>query len=360
MRTSIAYAILFSTMLILPNYMWAAAQQDQVQPCVPSPMPGGETLPSKTSLTVEVCSTYSYKAQDGTTVVLGEIQNNNDFPITNAKVGVSFEDLNNNVLEYKTGTTLLQVVQPGSRAPFSISSSKPDPSITQVSVNLAGFTSASTKGQLLYLSPGQLQVSDKLTLSGMIKNDGTAGATHIRIYLVAYDAFQRVVSVGSSVISDIGAGNSANFTVDSMSNSRAKSYVVVAESDNYQSKPVPVSKIFASLPVVISNTVVSSPSGNSYSTIPVYAPVKISSKLNYISDKLPQPYVYYVQIKQFDGKVAFIGKSEGVFITSGDENQSISWTPTTAGSFFIETYVWDSDKVPLASAGTTINIVLVK
>src|SRR2546425_7508477 len=140
---------------------------------VTSNLAWGQNLPSNTSLTVEVLSSYSYKADDGTTVVLGEVQNNNNFPITDVKVGILFSNDNDNTIEYKTGTTLLHVVSAGSKAPFSISSSNADPSITQVSVKMAGFISSSTRDQVLDISPGLLQVSEKLIFSGSIKNNGT-------------------------------------------------------------------------------------------------------------------------------------------------------------------------------------------
>ncbi len=357
-------AILSSLLIIVllsTDVALAPAQGSVQQPCIPPPAPGGENLPSPSSIKVLVCSSYSYKAPDGTTTVLGEIQNNNDFPITAAKVGVTFEDVNNNVLEYKTGTTLLQVIEPNSMAPFSISSTKADPSITQVSVNLAGFTSASSRDQVLEISPGPLQVSDNLILQGTIKNGGKLTSTNTRLYLISYDAFQRVVAIGTVTVSDIGAGSTENFTLTSMPSSRAKTFQIIAESDNYQSLPTDVSNIVASLPVMISSINVTNPSGSTYSAIPVDAPVKVSSDLRYLLNN-PQSYVYYVQIKKFGGQVAFIGNATGVFLGGKDSEhiESVSWTPSQAGSYYIETYVWDSNGVPISSAGTRISIALVK
>lgn len=355
---------IFSVLLIITLFSTDAAwiaDGDMQQPCQPTAAPGGENLPQPSSIQVFICSSYSYKAPDGTTVVLGEVQNNMDTPITAVKVGITFEDANHNVLEYKTGTTLLQVIAPKSLAPFSISSTKPNPSITQVSVNLAGFAPASSRDQVLTISPGSLQVSDNMMLQGTIKNEGTSTSTNTRIYLLSYDAFQRVVSVGTATIPIIGAGSTANFTIASAPSSRAKTFQVIAESDSYQSLPTDVSNIVASLPVIIGNTNVTNPSGSSYSSIPVYAPVKISSDMTYLLNN-PQSYVYYVQIKKFGGEVAFIGNSTGVFLGGTDQThtESVSWTPDTAGSYYVETYVWDSNGVPLSSAGTRINIVLVK
>ncbi|MGB9002554.1 MAG: hypothetical protein WCC52_01955 [Nitrosotalea sp.] len=332
------------------------------QPCMQTaPSNGGETLPSSSTLTVVVCSSYSYKAANGTTVVLGDIQNNNNFPVSGVKVGVTFEDLNNNVLEYKTGTTLLQVVEPNSMAPFSISSTNADPSITQVAVDLAGFTPASAKDQALTIQSSSLQLSDNLILSGILKNGGTSTATNTSLYLITYDAFQRVVGIDTTAVPNTSAGNTANFTITSTPSSRAKTFQIIAESDNYQSIPTNVTNIIAALPVMVSSTNVTNPAGSPYSTIPVDAPVKISSNLNYLLDSV-QPYVYYVQVKKFGGEVEFIGNTTGIFLGGNDQDhtESVSWTPDAAGSYYIETYVWDSNGVPISSSGTKINIALVK
>ncbi len=353
------FSILLIVLLLSTDVAWMADGSMQ-QPCQSVSAPGGENLPPSTSIQVSVCSSYSYKAPDGTTVVLGEIQNNMNTPITTVKVGITFEDANNNVLEYKTGTTLLQVVAPNSKAPFSISSTKSDPSITQVAVNLAGFTPASSRDQVLTIYPGPLQVSDNMILQGTIKNGGQA-TTNTRLYLLSYDAFQRVVSIGSTTIPVISSGSTENFTIASTQSGRARTFQIIAESDNYQSLPTDVNNIIASLPVIISNTNVTNPSGSPYSSIPVYASVKISSDMTYLLNN-PQSYVYYVQIKKFGGEVSFIGNSTGVFLGGADKThtESVSWTPNEAGSYYVETYVWDSNGVPLSSAGTRINIVLVK
>ncbi len=317
-------------------------------------------LPPSTTLGVEVLQTeYSNKASDGTTVVYGEIQNDLSSPVNSVTIGVTFMDVNSNQIEYKTGTTLLQVIQPGGKAPFMISSTKADPSITQVQVKVAGFQSSSAKDQVLQISPGSLQVSDKLLISGNITNNGAQQSTNTKLYLISYDAFQRVVAIGISDPISIGPGTNSQFSITSDSNTRAQSYMIIAESDNYQSKPIPVSGVKVTLPVILSNTMVTNPNGTSYSTIPVNASVKITSDAKYLLNST-QSFVYYVQVKQFNGQVAFIGKSEGVFLGPGDQNVSVNWIPRTAGSYFIETYVWNYDSVPLSSSVPSINLVLVK
>ncbi len=179
-------------------------------------------LPPSTSLGVEVLQTeYSNKASDGTTVVYGEIQNNLNSPVNAVTIGVTFMDSNSNQVEYKTGTTLLQVIQPGGKSPFMISSTKADPTITQVQVKVAGFQSSSAKQQVLQVSPGSLQISDTLLISGNVTNNGAQQSANTKLYLISYDAFQRVVAIGISDPISIGPGTTSQFSITSDFNTRA-------------------------------------------------------------------------------------------------------------------------------------------
>jgi hypothetical protein len=295
----------------------------------------------------------------GTTVVLGEVVNHNNFPITDVTIGVSFLDQNDNTLEYKTVLTLLKVIPGNGKAPFSISSTKSDSSIVNVQTKIVGFTSSSSRDQVLSIVPGYLQIASQLSLSGTIKNTGTMISSGTKIYLISYDAFQRVVSISNADPIDIGPGKTASFNISSTPNSLAKSYKLVAESDNYQSTITDVTDVTTILPVIISGTLVTDSHGNKYSTIPVGAPVKITSELKYIAQQPNQAYVYYVQVKNFAGQVEFIGTYTGVFLGESD-NSTVTWYPTTDGPYFIESYVWDSDNVVLAPPGPIINVVLVK
>ena len=342
MRNLILSSLLIA-MLFTMNFVWA------------------ETNPPSTSLGVEVLDTaYSYKASDGTTIVLGEVQNNLNSPVNDVTIGVTFMDDNDHEIEYKTSTTLLQVIPPGGKAPFSISSTHPDPSITTISKpQLAGFKSSSEKQQVLAISPGTLQISDKLAISGTITNNGAQKSSNTKLYLISYDPFQRVVGIGISNPIDVDTKQNSQFSITSDSNSKAHSYMLIAESDNYQSTLTPANNIQVTLPVVVSNTMITDPNGTSYSTIPVNALVKITSTTKYILNST-QPFIYYVQVKQFNGQTEFIGKYEGVFLGPGDQNTSVSWTPHSSGSYFIETYVWNYDWVPLSPAAPSINVVLVK
>ena len=343
MRTLILCSILI-TMLFTTNLVWAAS----------------ELLPPSTSLGVEVLQTeYSHQLPDGTTIVYGEVKNDLGSPVNAVSIGIIFEDNNNNQVEYKVGTTLVSVIPAGGKAPFAIASTKADPSITQYQVKIAGFKSAASKDQVLDITPGPLQVSEKLILSGTITNNGPLKSSNTKLYLISYDAFQRVVAVGTSSPVDVGVNQDSQFSITSDSSPRAQTYMLIAESDSYESKPVPVTAVTATLPIIVSNTTVTDPSGKPYDTVPVNATVNISSNAKYLLNST-QPYIYYVQVKQFDGRTAFIGKYEGVFLGLDSRNVAVTWTPISTGQYFVETYVWNYDNVPLASSSTSINVVLVK
>ena len=319
-----------------------------------------ETLPPSTSLGVEALqTTYSNKAVDGTTIVYGEVQNTLNSPVNAVSIGVTFMDYNSNSVEYKTGTTLLSVIPPGGKVPFAISSTKADPSITLYQIKIAGFKSSPERQQVLDISPGSLQVSDKILISGTITNNGAQKSINTKLYLISYDAFQRIVAIGISSPVGVDAKQDSQFSITSDSSPRAQTYAIIAESDNYQSKLIPVTAVNVSLPIIVTNTTVTDPSGKPYSTIPVNASVNISSNTKYLLNST-QPFIYYVQVKQFNGKTAFIGKFEGVFLGSDNKNATVTWTPNSPGSYFIETYVWNYDDVPLTASIPSINVVLVK
>ncbi len=317
-------------------------------------------LPPSTSLKAKIPqTTYSYKASNGTTVVLGEVQNENDIPIHDVVVYVKFLNADGtNVIESKTGTTLLQVIPPQGSSPFVIYSTKTDPSIATVQVDMGPFDSSPVKQQMLDISPDHLEVSDKIALSGNVHNNGAQKSLNTKVYLILYDAFQRVVRIGTSNPIDIDSGKDSQFSLTSELDPRATSYLLVAESDAYQSKST-LKNNFQTLPVFVGKTMITDPNGTSYSTIPVNASAKITSNIIHVLNST-QPFIYYVQVKQFSGQVEFIGKYEGIFLGSENQNVSAEWKPKTAGSYFLETYVWNYDAVPLSAASPSINVVLVK
>lgn len=312
-------------------------------------------------------NTFSYKDSDGYTVVLGEVENQKTFPITNVKVWVGFYDSDKgSPLETTTGTTLLSVVQPHTKSPFMIRSQTPDSDISQVTVNILGFNSASPKQQLLEVAPSAMSITDTAKLPGTITNKGQLAATHTKIHLISYDAFNppRIVGISTIEINDLKPNTTYDFGFDSDVDPRAVSFKLVAESDSYQSKITNVASVSVDVMtrLITINDISVTDAGQPTSKIKVGTPVDISSLLSVQAlAGGSQQYVYYAQVKQFGerGTVEFLGMTEGMFNSTQPQTAKVTWTPQNEGGFFIEAYVWDQNGAALAAPSNTVSIILV-
>ncbi len=331
--------------------------------------------PSTLGVKLTSTSPFSYKDEEGHTVVIGEVENTKTFPVKNVKIWVGFYSGKasgpggESPLETVTGTTLLDMVQPKSKSPFIIRSETPNPEISEVTINVLGFNSASAKQQFLEVKPDTLLIGDTVVLPATITNGGLAASTDTRVHLIAFDAFMppRIVGIQTMEVGDIASKASVDIELDGKIDYRASSFKVVAESKEYQSKITDVKNV--SLDAItrlisINNVQITDSIGERVSQIRVGETVTISSDLTIqysVLTKQQQPFVYYAQVKEFGEKapVEFIGISEGVFDSAEPQTASVEWTPEHEGGFFIETYVWDPDAVPLAAPSKTVSIVLV-
>lgn len=328
---------------------------------------------TKSSLGVKLTgNTFSYKDEEGYTVVIGEIENTKNFHLDGIKIWVGFYSNQASdkepPLETTTGTTLLEVVQPNGKSPFMIRSQTPDPEISEITVNILGFNSAKNKKQqLLEITPATLSIGENVKLPGTITNKGQQISTQTQIHLISYDAFNppRILGIQTIPIDDIKPNTAYDFDFETMVDPRATSFKVIAESDNYQSKFTDVDDISVDIMtrlITINDIQVMDSSGNHLSKIKAGVPVNITSALSIQAAKSNvQPYVYYAQVKQFGerGIVEFLGIAEGIFNSTQMQTQKVTWTPQNEGAFFIETFVWDQNGAALASQSSTISIILV-
>ena len=322
-------------------------------------------------------SPFNYKAEDGSTIVLGEVENTKNFPVSGVKIWAGFYDnIGENPIESTIGTTLLEVIPPFGKSPYIIKSPSTNSAITSVSVNLLGFNSSPEKQAHLSLLLNTLEVSDGLSLPGKLSNNGNQNATDTQIHLIAYDAFvpPRVLNIVTHELeNDLEAGGTYDFEIKAPFDSRSSDFKIVAESENFSTGLLDVEDasvdILTKL-VSINDLSVLDSEGNRMSNVPTETPVNIQSTIwiqySEDQDSENQPYVYWIQIKEsveVEGEtksfVEFIGKAEGVFTSAEQQMPSVSWTPEKPGLYFVESFVWDPVALPLASKGP-ISLVLVK
>lgn len=344
------------------------------------PANAGFSQISDTSPTLGIALTsftpYHYKDESGHTIIIGEVENTKNFPITGIKIWAGFyNDVNSDPLESIIGSTLLEVIPPNSKSAYMIKSPSPSAAITNVSINILGFNSAGDKSQELEISLDDPQISDRVSFTGSITNTGDTGSKNTKIHLVFYDAFEppRLIRISSIEIPNtIAPGSTENFEFDEALLTQAAGFQVLAESTSFQSNILDmeitqldrITKLISILDISITDN-----QGNRLSDVKANTPINIQSNIwiRIISaeETYDQPYVYYAQVKHTETEnglkktyVDYVGTFEGKYEGPGTQTPTVEWTPENNGLYFIETFVWDLDAVPIASKGPVI-IVLV-
>lgn len=315
---------------------------------------------------------HVYQDSDGYTVVVGIVENNNSLtPITNVKIqAMFFDEFGLAPLEVIQGNTILEVIPPNGKSPFSIRSESPNPSISKASVYLLGdYTPSNVKEKGLSVYSSDVFLDTSLKFSGVLQNSG-APNSDTNVYLAFYDGFEpaRILSVSTIKLGDVGPNAEVSFDLDEVIDSSSVGFFLFAESNVFISDLVDV-KIpkcqTSDKLVTISDVSVEDSNGNKLSELSVGSSVNIESKslIQFTGDQKcdETAYTYYVQVKQ-SGElpyVEYVGKYDGRFIGTGQETQTIDWIPEKTGLYFIETFVWDRNNIPIAEQGPFV-LVLVK
>ncbi len=325
-----------------------------------------DTLPTL-SVVLTSDSPFVYKDKEGYTIVVGNVENKNEkTSVTNVALRVDFYDeTGTDPLETIRGGTILEVIPEKGTSPYMIKSFTPNPNITQVSVFLEGFVPSPSKSQQLVVESTKVTFDDHLRLSGVLSNGGSP-ITDTFVYLAFYDAFvpPRLVGVWSIPIGDVEAHEKIEFNFNEKLDQRAKSYQIFAQSNVFFSNfvdgkiPQPLTKL-----VSISNVSLNDSQGLKLSEITVGSTVNIQSNVlvQFSADQKSNetPYTYYAQVKNSElPTVEFLGKFDGRFIGTGSQSITIDWIPEHEGIFFIETFVWDRNSIPIANKGPIVLVVV--
>ncbi len=323
---------------------------------------------------------FVYHDSEGYAIVVGAVENTNSLTsITNVEIQVKFfAGFDPKPLEILTGYTTLQVIPPNGQSPFAIRSDKPNPNITEASISLLGFDSSGSKEKLLTVFStdvfleSSFDLSDPdptLLFSGVLRN-GEAPISDTNVYLAFYDGFEppRILQVSTIEIGDVEPNGEVLLEFNEKINPSADGFLLFSESDVFYSDfvdvKIPPSQVPTKL-IIISDVTVEDTMGNKLSEIKVGSTVTIKSEtlIQFAADQKSNEtaYTYYVQIKESGAipYVEYIGKFDGRFIGTGLESQTIDWIPEKKGLFFIETFVWDRNNVPIAEQGPFV-IVNVK
>lgn len=327
-----------------------------------------DTLPTL-SVVLTSNTPFVYQDEQGYTVVVGEVKNTNKLTsVTDVRIHVIFyDDTNPEPLEIVEGKSALQVIPPLGTSPYIIKSKTPNSEITHASVSLGLFNSSTTKSKQLSVEVNDIVLDDNLHFSGVLKN-GAAPSNNATVYLAFYDNFEppRVIDVITIPIGSVKSNEKIDFNFNEKIQSRSVGFTISAESNVFYSEPknmmIPESEITTKL-VTISKVSILDKEGQNLSEIKVGSTVIIQSDawIQFSADQKTNetPYTYYVQIKQSGMPyVEFIGKYDGRYIETGQQSQVVDWIPESSGLFFIETFVWDRNNVPIANPGPIVLIIV--
>jgi hypothetical protein len=321
------------------------------------------------SVSISNDTPFVYQDSDGYTVVVGMVENNNSLTsIDNVRIQASFyHDFNSHPLEVVVGNSTLDVIPSDGKSPYVIRSQTPNPNITQASVSpKITFDSSGGKETELVVYSSEVSWDTSFRFSGVLQNSG-APNSNTNVYLAFYDGFEppRILSVSTIELGNVESNTEVTFEIDEKINVNSKGFLIFAESNVFNSNVVDVtlpSQQFLTKLVTISDVAVKDSFGNNLSEIELGSIVNIESKtwVQFAADQPTNetPYTYYVQIKE-SGKlpyVEYIGKYDGRFIGTGLQSQTIEWIPKNSGLFFIETFVWDRDNVPISDKGQFVLI----
>ena len=319
-------------------------------------------------------SPFVYQDSEGYTVVVGLVENNDSLTsVTNVQIQASFFDTTGeSPLEIVSGYSTLEVIPPNGKSTYSIRSESANPNITEASVSLLGFDGSIDKQKGLTVYSTDVFLDTSFRFSGILQNGG-APNSDANVYLAFYDGFEppRILGVATIELGDVNPNTEVPFVFDEEIDSRAVGFLLFAESDIFNSDFVDIQIPLSQIPdklITISKIFVEDVNGNKLSELKTDSTfyVKSETVIEFASEDQPEetPYTYYVQIKKSPEHrddpptVEYIGKFDGRFIGSGLETQTIDWIPEQSGFFFIETFVWDRNNVPIAEQGPYTLIIV--
>ena len=312
---------------------------------------------------------YIYKNEEGKTVVVGEIENRNSLTSMSGIIvrAIFYNESAEEIIEIVRAETILDIVPPESTSPYVITSQSSNPAITHVTVDVEAFNSSPNKPVGLELNSIDISNNESLMITGTVKNTGNVPSKDALVHMVFYDVFSppRILHVETFSAGNLPLDAVTDFNFSGIVDPKSVGVRIFAESDVLHSDTldvkIPPREILTSL-VKISGLTITNSEGSTISNIPVNSSVDIGSSLMFetIANDRVQPYVYYVQIKQSGETpfVEFLSSVDGNFYGNQNEDVSVKWTPTTPGLYFVETFAWDQNFIPISSKGP-VSIILV-
>jgi len=185
-----------------------------------------------------------YIGDDGALHIVGEIKNNLEAPLNQINIHVTLLDENNNIIETKETSSLVNIIMPGMKGPFDLVLTNDEAKkIKSYSLKL-DYKISPPKNQVIDITESELSRDNynNLMITGIVTNKGDITANTVAVIATLYDNEGNVAAV-SRVHPEpdyLRAEDSAFFVVaipDKIQTRGINDYTLIAESEEYAAVP---------------------------------------------------------------------------------------------------------------------------
>ena len=173
-----------------------------------SPAPGG----------IPVLSSSTYTTGTGSRYIVGEVRNDNAHNVEFVKITARFLDAAGNLLGSEFAYTRLDILTPGQRSPFAVTSLNPPDRYHHYALEVeASATQRQPLAGLTIVNPDDQPVgpSGSRSISGQVRNDSGGAVEALQIVATVYDQSGTVVAtdVVNAQRPQLAAGATSQFTI---------------------------------------------------------------------------------------------------------------------------------------------------
>jgi len=185
-----------------------------------------------------------YIGDDGALHIVGEIKNNLEAPLNQINIHVTLLDENNNIIEIKETSSLVNIIMPGMKGPFDLVLTNDEAKKTKSYSLKLDYKISPPKNQVIDITESELSRDNynNLMITGTVTNKGDITANTVAVIVTLYDNEGNVAAV-SRVHPEpdyLRAEDSAFFVVvilDKIQTRGINDYTLIAESEEYAAVP---------------------------------------------------------------------------------------------------------------------------
>ena len=185
-----------------------------------------------------------YISDDGSLLIVGEVENNSNVPLNQIKITANLLDKNGYQVNQVNGKPINNVIMPGMTGAFDIIVTDPNSYIIDDYDLELDYKIAEPKNQVIEIVSSELKKNNQgnFVISGVLENQGEITANMINVVATLYDRNGDVLTVSSVQLQPdfLRSGDTTLFIIPIHEKSQsvhAIDYMLIAESDEYAAVP---------------------------------------------------------------------------------------------------------------------------